>query len=152
MRAAIIDSNNIVTNVVVLDFLEQLPGAVLCPEHIGVGMNIEDPPPLDIRTPEQVKVQAIAQIDKQRDETIDAGFIFNGKLFHADALFQTQLQAFVLAFQTGILPPGATVSIRRKDNVTVQLGQVEIIALAAGLMQYVQTIYAQSWVAKDELQ
>lgn len=100
----------------------------------------------------QIRAESIVQIDKERDAAINAGYSFNGQLFHADALFQTQIQAFLLAWATGLLAPTATVSIRRKDNVTVQMGQAEVSALAAGLMQFVQTVYAQSWASKDALQ
>ena len=93
----------------------------------------------------------LAAIDADRDAAINAGFSFSGGLYHADALFQSQIQAFLLAWGSGILSPAATVAIRRKDNVTVQMGQAQVGALAAALMQFVQTVYAQSWAAKDAL-
>jgi hypothetical protein len=96
-------------------------------------------------------LRKVAAIDRQRDEVINAGFTFAGAQFHADALFQSQVQAFMLAWASGILPPAATVSIRRKDDVTVQMNQAQVGTLAAALMQFVQTVYAQSWVAKDTL-
>lgn len=44
IRAAILDGD-IISNVIVLDYLEQYPGAVLCPDWLGIGDNINTPPP-----------------------------------------------------------------------------------------------------------
>ena len=100
---------------------------------------------------ESRRLVKVAAIDLARDAAINAGCTFGGALYHADALFQSQLQAFILAWAAGILPPAATVNIRRKDNVTVQMGQAQVAALAGTLMGFVQTVYAQSWAAKDAL-
>lgn len=102
--------------------------------------------------PPKTREQRIAEIEAQRDALLAAGFWFNGQLFHADPIFQSQLQAFLLAWNIGLLDAAATVAIRRKDDVTVQMGRAEVTALAAALMQHVQGIYAQSWAAKDALQ
>ena len=48
INAAIIDENNIVTNVIVLNSLEELFGAVECPEWVGIGMDINTPKPTDL--------------------------------------------------------------------------------------------------------
>lgn len=45
LRAAIVDSAGVVVDVIILDSLDQKPGAILCPEHIGVGMLITEPVP-----------------------------------------------------------------------------------------------------------
>lgn len=102
-------------------------------------------------TPEQIKAAAIKQIDNQRDIALTAGFMFNGQLYHCDPIFQTQVQAYLAAWREGIIAELDTVSIRRKDNVTIQMTKVELLALAAALMTHVQVIYAQSWAAKDAL-
>ena len=104
-----------------------------------------------VKSPEQIRVEAIRQIDTQRDAALSAGFTHNGQLFHCDPTFQSQIQAFLLAWQAGMLPADATVGIRRKDNVTVQLNQAEVAALAGALMAHVQGVYATSWAAKDAL-
>jgi hypothetical protein len=109
---------------------------------------VPEPP---VAPPPATRDQQVAAIDKQRDATINAGFTFNGALYHADPLFQSQLQAFILAYSAGILAPTAQVAIRRKDNVTVQMTQSEIVTLAGMLMQFVQATYATSWAAKDAL-
>lgn len=93
----------------------------------------------------------LANIDRDRDAALAAGFTHAGQLFHCDPTFQSQVQAFLLAWQAGMLAPSASISIRRKDNVTVQMTQTEVAALAGAMMGHVQTIYAQSWAAKDAL-
>lgn len=47
MRAAIIDSNNIVLDVLVVDANEPIEGTVPCPEWVGIGMNINAEKPSD---------------------------------------------------------------------------------------------------------
>jgi len=113
---------------------------------VGGRLVIEDLPP-----PPKTREQRITEIDAQRDATFAAGLTFNDQLYHTDALFQSQLQAFVLAWQVGVLAPTATVAIRLKDNKTVQMTRAEVTALAAALMQFVQDTYAASWAAKDSL-
>lgn len=95
--------------------------------------------------------KAIAAINKQRDDALSAGFLHNGFLYHCDPTFQSQLQAFLLAWAVGMLAPTATVSIRRHDNVTETMTKDQVGALAGALMAYVQGVYAASWQAKDAL-
>jgi len=45
MKVAIIDSQGIVSDVFVVDSLSDMPNAVECPDHIGIGHNINDPAP-----------------------------------------------------------------------------------------------------------
>lgn len=116
--------------------------------HQYNGAEVVPNPP---KPPAEVKAAAIRDINAQRDAKLAAGFMYNDHLYHADVVFQSQLQAFVLAFQTGLLPTDAKVAIRRKDNTTAQMTQAEVTALAGALMQFVQTAYAQSWTAKDAL-
>jgi len=121
------------------------------PDDVQMGASYADgvftnPPP-----PPKTREQRIAEINAQRDAAFAAGLTFNDQLYHTDALFQSQLQAFVLAWQVGVLAPTATVAIRLKDNVTVQMTRGEVTALAAALMQFVQDTYAASWAAKDAL-
>ena len=111
----------------------------------GVAVVMKPPPP------PPTLAQSKAAIDKQRDAALDAGIAHNGHLYHSDPTFQSQLQAFMLAWVTGILTPTATVTIRRKDNVTVQMARGEVGALAAALMTQVQGIYVASWEAKEAL-
>jgi len=98
-----------------------------------------------------LRKKSVDAIDANRDAALNAGFAHNGQLFHCDPTFQSQVQAFLLAWQTGMLPPQATVNIRRYDNVTMQLNQAEVAALAGALMTHVQGVYATSWAAKDAL-
>jgi hypothetical protein len=97
------------------------------------------------------RAQQIAAIEQRRDVALSNGLTYQGRLYHADSTFQSQLQAFILAYSVGILAPTATVAIRRKDNVTVQMTQTEVLALSAAMMQFVQDAYAASWAEKDAL-
>lgn len=96
--------------------------------------------------------ELIAGIEQRRDYALTAGVEFDGQTFPSDERFQSQLQAFLLAWTTGLLAADATVSIRRQDNVTVSMGRQQVTALAATLLAHVQSIWAASWAAKDALQ
>lgn len=119
--------------------------------EIGIGDlyngSVFSKPPL----PPKTIAEKRRDIDAQRDATINSGFTHDGILWNCDPTFQAQIQGFILAYSTGVLPPAATVTIRSKANTNHQLGQSQIIALAAALMQHVQGIYAASWAAKDAL-
>jgi hypothetical protein len=60
MRAALIDNNNIVLNVIVVDELSDYAGAVACNDWINIGMNINDPEP--VMSAEQNKATAVARL------------------------------------------------------------------------------------------
>jgi hypothetical protein len=104
-----------------------------------------------LRPKPDLTAQAIAAIEKQRDDALSAGFAYNGSLYHCDQTFQSQLQAFLLAWAVGMLAPTATVSIRRHDNVTETMTKDQVMALASAMMEYVQGVYAASWQAKSDL-
>ncbi len=155
MRAARIE-NGLVADlweVPALDAFGDLYTLVEVPDDVVVvvganfsGGTFTNPPP-----PRPTREQQMAQIDKARDAALNAGFTFDGHLFHSDQVFQGQLHAFLLAWATGALAPTATAKIRRKDNVMVDMTQAEVGALAGALMAHVQGIYATSWTAKDAL-
>jgi hypothetical protein len=92
-----------------------------------------------------------AEIDKQRDEKINDGFVWQGNRWHADSAFQTQIVGIISAYQTGIIQSGASVTIRTQVNTNVQMRLDQLIALAGTLMQYVQSVYAWSWIEKDKI-
>ena len=115
-------------------------------QYNGTSVVINPPKPTS-----EVKADAVSSINAARSKALLAGFTHEGQQYHTDAVFQAQLQAFLLAWQVGSLASTATVSIRRKDNVTVLLGQTAIHNLAAALMQHVQSIYVKSWSDKDAL-
>ena len=106
-----------------------------------------DLPMYVLPTAEQIK----AEIDQQRDAALDAGFMHNGYLYHCDPVFQAQVTSYVAGFNAGLIPSGAAVPIRRKDNVNITMTYAQLIQFSAALMQHVQAIYAQSWVEKDAL-
>lgn len=153
IRAARIENGRVVDLWMVpeLDCYGELYTLVAAPDDVQIGATYASGVFTNAPPPPLTRKQQIAVIDKQRDTAIDGGLTFNGVKYHADPMFQSQIQAFILAFNAGILPPAATVTVRRKDNVNALLSQVEIVQLAGALMQHVQAIYAQSWAAKDAL-
>lgn len=92
-----------------------------------------------------------ATIDAARDAQLLAGVSWNGKQWHTDPDFQTQITGIVGAFVAGILPAGATVNVRAMDNSINALTQTQIAQLAGAVLQKVQAVYAASWAAKDAL-
>jgi hypothetical protein len=100
-------------------------------------------------TLEDIKAKRFAEIDAKRDEQLNAGVMFANNLYYSDSEFQTQLQAFLLAWNQGLLDSTATVAIRRPDGTIVQMGRNDVLQLAGAVLQYVQTVYAESWAAKD---
>lgn len=58
IRAAIVDANGIVENVIVVNALSDYPGAVGCPDWVSVGMNINEPQPIFIIPASQNKSEA----------------------------------------------------------------------------------------------
>jgi len=86
-----------------------------------------------------------------REKFLELGFTYSGGVYHCDTVFQSQVQAFLLAWQVGMLPANSKVDVRKKDNTTVQLSQSEVLALAGALMAHVQGTYAKIWNLKDTL-
>jgi hypothetical protein len=74
-----------------------------------------------------------------------------GHTYHCDETFQSQVQGYLAAWREGILPEGASVPMRRRDNTTAQMTRAEVTALAGALLVHVQGIWAASWAAKDAL-
>lgn len=64
MRAAIVNSSDIVENVIVVEELSDYPGAVACPDWISIGMNINEPCPIFINSAELNKQMAVARLQK----------------------------------------------------------------------------------------
>lgn len=62
MRAALVDANGIVENVIVVEELSDYSGAVACPDWIAIGMNINEPQPIFIPSAEINKKQAVARL------------------------------------------------------------------------------------------
>lgn len=92
-----------------------------------------------------------AEIERQRDAQLAAGFAHAGHAYHCDETFQAQVQGYLAAWREGILPEGVSVPIRRRDNTTAQMTRAEVVALAGALLSHVQGIWAASWAAKDAL-
>lgn len=95
------------------------------------------------------KSQEVLDAEKERDMALDAGAEWDGKVWHSDAVFSSQLTAFLAAYREGILPAGATVEIRSKDNAVNQLSRAQLLQLAGAVMSHVQGVYKRSWARKD---
>lgn len=87
-------------------------------------------------------------IDQQRDTTINAGAMWSGRLWYADAGFEQRLAAYIQAFSEGLLSPTATVGIRAKDKVVYDMGRDDLRQLAGAVMLCVQQAFTASWEAK----
>jgi hypothetical protein len=59
MKAAVIDSNGIVLNVLVVESDQFLENTVPCPEWIGIGMNINAEKPSDFDQPEINRIKQL---------------------------------------------------------------------------------------------
>lgn len=92
-----------------------------------------------------------AAIDAELVARLEAGVEWNGKLYHADYEFQSQITGMVGASTAGILPADSLVEIRRKDNKNELLSQDELKQLAGAVLAYVQEVYSWSWREKDQL-
>ena len=103
-----------------------------------------------IVTDSERRETAKAEINIERDRRLAAGVPWNGETFHTDDRFLTELLGMVLGYSAGILT--GKQNIRTHDNKIVQLGQVEIAALAGAVGEYRKAVYAWSWAAKDALQ
>ena len=99
----------------------------------------------------EIRARGIKAADTNLLNVLSSGFTFNSILWHCDSTFQSQIQGFVLAFLTGVLPANASVSIRDKSNTNHSLNKVQTITLAAALMQHIQAAYSASWLTKDAL-
>ncbi len=64
MKAAIINDERIVVNTIVVDELNDYPGAVDCPEWVSIGMSIDAPEPIIVPSAEMNKQQAVTQLQK----------------------------------------------------------------------------------------
>lgn len=101
-------------------------------------------------TPEQQRAATVAAINETREVDLLAGVEIDGKRYHTDDRFLTELLGLVLGFQAGLYT-GAQ-AIRTMDNQIVQLNVTQITALAAAVGEHRKAVYAASWAAKDALQ
>lgn len=97
------------------------------------------------------KARTKADIEAVRDQKLGAGVSFNGVLFQTDAAFQGHLTGIVGAINAGLIPGNASVAIRTKVNTIEQLSTLQVKQLAGAVLQYVQSVFAESWAAKDAL-
>lgn len=100
---------------------------------------------------QQTKLSGKADIEAARDAKLAAGVLVGSKHYHTDSAFQTQITGIITAFNNGILPAGATVPIRTVENTNEPKTLAECLQIAGAVMQYVQSVYAESWAAKDAL-
>lgn len=62
MNAAIVDTNGIVENVIVINDLSDYPGAIPCPDWVSIGMSIDMPEPIFIIPAYQNKATAVEKL------------------------------------------------------------------------------------------
>jgi hypothetical protein len=62
IRAALIDSQRIVLNTIVVEKLEDYEGAVACPDWVSIGMSIDTPMPYIVTSALQNKMDAVSRL------------------------------------------------------------------------------------------
>lgn len=117
----------------------------------GIDALVTPEPPPPAKTPEQIKADQLAAIDKIKRDKLFGGFTYNGVSYHCDPVFQQQITSYVAGFESGITPADARVPVRTYDNVNTTMNYTELKAFATALMPYVTQIYMDSWTAKDAL-
>jgi hypothetical protein len=106
---------------------------------------------VEAKAPEQLKAGKIADIHKLRSDKLQGAVVCGEYSYPCDAIFQQQLTAFLTAWDHGILAPLATVSVRTFDDQVILHTKEEVTAIAAVVLTYVQQVYKDSWLAKDNL-
>ena len=89
------------------------------------------------------------QPEEVRGAKLIQGFSYNDVMHHCDMTFQQQLNMFLSAYQNQIVPEDHLFNIRTFDNKIIKMNKSEIQSLFGAVLSYVQTIYAESWAAKD---
>jgi hypothetical protein len=107
---------------------------------------LAEPEPLNAA---QVRAAAVETINTSRDADLVAGVMVDGKRYHTDDRFLTELLGMLLGYQAGVY--SGLQSIRTMDNQIEQLDQAQITALAAAVGAHRKAVYAASWAAKDAL-
>lgn len=104
-------------------------------------------------TAEEMGVRAAllqrGQINQTRDIDLVAGVTHNGKQYHTDDRFLTELLGMILGYQAGVYT--GTQAIRTRDNEIVNLSAAQMVALAGAVGAHRRAVYAASWAAKDAL-
>jgi len=128
-------------------------------KRVEVNISTGERKEIDLSASEVAAAKAITEAEKRayvpkkieadRDAAFLSGVEWNGRRWHLDATFQYQITGLVTAYEAGILPADETVSIRAMDNTTHDLTQAQVKALAGVVLSRVQTIWQESWTAKD---
>ena len=114
-----------------------------------------------VMTPEQIAVAKAGEaaekaptkekIELQRDMTLAAGLTWNGNKYHIDQTMIAALNGRLTLWQEGKIAAGATLPVRRMDNVIELLDRAQHADLADALRLHGEAIYVASWVEKDKL-
>lgn len=88
-------------------------------------------------------------INRERDDSLVGGVTLNGKQYHTDDRFLTELLGMILGYQAGVYT--GTQDIRTRDNEIVAMNAAQIIELASAVGAHRRAVYAASWAAKDAL-
>lgn len=97
----------------------------------------------------QVRAAAVETINATRDADLVAGVVVDGKRYHTDDRFLTELLGMLLGYQVGVY--SGSQAIRTMDNQIEQLDLAQITALAASVGAHRKAVYSASWAAKDAL-
>lgn len=89
-------------------------------------------------------------INSARDEVIFGGFLFDGHVYQSDANSQIRITNSATSVIGSVGLP-ANFVWRTKDNVDVPMGEMDMVALAAGLQNHIASILAVSRELKDAI-
>jgi hypothetical protein len=123
----------------------QAAGKRIIPNEDGYPILADPEPP----TAAQVRAIAVETINTTRDADLVAGVVVDGKRYHTDDRFLTELLGMLLGYQAGVY--SGLQAIRTMDNQIEQLDLTQITALAAAVGAHRKAVYAASWAAKDAL-
>ena len=112
------------------------------------------PLPADIQSQEPTPQSTTPELDainQQLQAKLNAGVEFNNTKWYTDTVFQLQISAMLTAYQSGVLQAHHEVTIRDMNGNLHRMNYNMLKNLAAYILNYVQTCYAESWAAKDAL-
>lgn len=96
------------------------------------------------------RIAARARIDSARAGAIAGGVQWGGRTWDSDDSSRANLTGAVAAFSAGVPVPAGFVW-RTRDNVDVPMTLVDLVALAAAMLDHVNAQYARSWLLKSEI-
>lgn len=89
-------------------------------------------------------------IEREREQVIDKGIVWNNIRWYSDPPFQQQLHGFLLLWNEGILGLTDTVQVRGMDKQVRDLNRTQVRELAKAVSQRIQNSYKAQWLRKAQ--